>query len=149
MSSSIFLLLQIDINYYVIPTITILGEIINIFIVILFSRRRQNSCTTFLLWAAVMNNVTITFSTIYNLYSWKHGDPALLSLAFCKLRFYIPQVCSQTARYLIVLACIDRFVLTTNRAHFSQVLNRPLVTQCLTGVVFILWCIFLTYYFFF
>jgi ABC-type Fe3+-siderophore transport system permease subunit len=66
MSSSIFSLLQIDINYYVIPTITILGEIGNIFIVILFSRRRrQNSCATFLLWAAVMNNVTITFSTIY------------------------------------------------------------------------------------
>ncbi|CAF3317397.1 unnamed protein product [Rotaria socialis] len=103
MSSSIFSFLQLQVNRYVIPIIITLGNIGNAFIIILFNKRRNNSCSTYILWAAVMNSASIT------LYSVNHGDPALYSLIFCKFHPYIPQVISQTARYLTILACIDRF----------------------------------------
>ncbi|CAF3411423.1 unnamed protein product [Rotaria sp. Silwood2] len=142
MPSSIFSFLQLQVNCYVIPTIIILGDIGNIFIVILFNRRRKNSCSTYILWASIMNSVAITFNVIYTLYSVNYGDPTLRSLIFCKFRPYIPQVFSQTARYFFILACIDRFVLTINHSYF-RVISRPFVVRCLMGIVFIFWLIFL------
>ncbi|CAF3687528.1 unnamed protein product [Rotaria socialis] len=85
MSSSIFSFLQLQVNRYVIPIIITLGNIGNAFIIILFNKRRNNSCSTYILWAAVMNSASIT------LYSVNHGDPALYSLIFCKFHPYIPQ----------------------------------------------------------
>jgi hypothetical protein len=144
MSSSIFSFLQLQVNRYIIPTIIILGDIGNILILILFSQRRKNSCSMYILLAAVMNSVAITFNVIYTLYIVNYGDPTIYSLILCKLRPYIPQVFSQTARYLNILACIDRFILTTNQTYF-RVISRPFITRCLMGIVFIFWLIFLTH----
>ncbi|CAF2055309.1 unnamed protein product [Rotaria magnacalcarata] len=136
MSSSIFSFLQFQVNRYVIPIIITLGNIGNAFIIILFNKRRNNSCSTYILWAAVMNSASIT------LYSVNHGDPALYSLIFCKFHHYIPQVFSQTARYLTILACIDRFVLTIHTSYF-RVISRPFVVRCSMGNIFVFWLIFL------
>jgi hypothetical protein len=140
----VFPFLQLQVNRYVIPSIIILGDIGNIFIVILFNRRRKNSCSTYILWAAVMNSIAITFNVIYTLYSINQGDPTIYSLIGCKLRPYIPQVFSQTARYLTILVCIDRFILTINHTYF-RFINRPLVVRYLMISVFIFWLIFLTH----
>jgi hypothetical protein len=67
-----------------------------------------------------------------------------LALTLCKLRFYLPQIFSQTARYVTVVACINQFILTTNHAHLFRTVNRPSVTRYSIGIVFIFRCIFIT-----
>lgn len=95
----------------VVAIIIILVDLGNIFFVLILCRRHKNSYSTYNLWAAVVNSIAIIFNLIYKLYSATCGDPTVCSLIFCKFRPYISQVFSQTARYLTVMACIDRFVL--------------------------------------
>ena len=140
MSLSIFSFLQLQVNRYIIPIIIILGNVGNILIVILFHRRRKSSCSMYILWAAVMNSAAITFNIVHTLYTVNHGDPITSSLLFCKLRFYIPQIFSQTARYLTILACIDRYFLTTNHTYFRRI-SRPFIVRRLIVIVFIFWLI--------
>jgi hypothetical protein len=142
MSSSIFSFLQLQVNRYVIPTIIIFGDIGNLFIVILFSRRRKNSCSMYILWAAVMNSAAITFNMIYTLYLVNYGNPTIHSLILCKSCPYIPQIFSQTARYFSILACIDRFLLTTGHVYF-RIISRPFIARRFIVTIFIFWLVFL------
>lgn len=144
MPASIYGYLQRQLNRYVVPTIIILGDIGNIFVVILFNRRRKNSCSTYILWSAIMNSIAITFNIVYTLYIVNNGDPTPYSLVLCKIRPYIPQVFSQTGRYFTILACIDRFILTISHNKFRSI-SRPIVVRCLMGSVFIFWIVFLSH----
>jgi hypothetical protein len=138
MSSSVLPLLQVQLTLYGSYIILIFGNIGNAFIVILFSRHRQNSCSTYLLCAAFINSVFITFNISLSMYTINYGDPTIHSLVFCKLRLYFIHVWSQIAKYLIVLSCVDRFVLTNNNAHFRAI-NRRIATRCIIGIVIIFW----------
>jgi hypothetical protein len=89
MSSSVLPLLQVQLNRYGLPLILILGNIGNVFITVLFSQRRRNSCSIYLWWAAVMNSAFITFNIPVSLYSTEYRNPTLDSLAFCKIRLYL------------------------------------------------------------
>jgi hypothetical protein len=57
---------------------------------------------------------------------------------FCRLRFYSGHVWSQIARYMIVLACINRYILTTNNVRL-QVITRPVVMRSIVASVVIFW----------
>jgi hypothetical protein len=138
MSSSVLPLLQDQLNRYALPIILILGNVGNAFIVILFNKHRQNSCSMYLILAAVMNSAFITFNIPISRYAIDFVDPTSLSLPFCKVRFYLYHAWGQIARYLIVLACVDRFVLTSNHAWF-RVINSPSVIRCIIGILFIFW----------
>ncbi len=89
-----------------------------------------------------MISVAITFNIIYNLYLVNYRDPIIHSLIFCKFHLYISQIFSQTARYLAILACIDRFLLTTGHAYF-RIISRPFIGRCFIVTVFIFWLVFL------
>jgi hypothetical protein len=138
MSSSVLPLLQDQLNRYALPIILILGNVGNAFIVILFNKHRQNSCSMYLILAAVMNSAFITFNIPISRYAIDFVDPTSLSLPFCKVRFYLYHAWGQIARYLIVLACVDRYVLTTNNVYF-RAMNRPSVARYTIGSVIVFW----------
>jgi hypothetical protein len=82
-------------------------------IVILSSNRthRTNSCSLYLLAAAVFNLIAINFGLVTTLYALDHQDPATMSVFFCKTKTYITHVVFNVSRWLVVLACADRFAL--------------------------------------
>jgi hypothetical protein len=141
MSSSVLIFLQAQLTHYGMPLILILGGIGNIFNVIIFGQRRHNSCSMYLLCAALMNFLATTFGLSILLYTFDHMEAANSSLSICKSRFYISHAWGQTARSFIVLACVDRYVLSSNDARF-RVVTRPLLIKCIIGFVFIFWHIF-------
>ncbi|CAF0954226.1 unnamed protein product [Adineta steineri] len=141
MSSSLLPLLQVQLNQYVLPIIIILGNIGNAFIVVLFIQHRRNSCSMYLILGAIMNSAFMTLNIPITLYTINYGDPTIRSLSFCKIRFYLYHVWGQIARYAIVLACVDRFIMTSNYARL-RVMNRYSLVKWIIGIVCIFWHIF-------
>jgi hypothetical protein len=141
MSSSLLPFVQVQLTRFGLPTVLILGNIGNGFIVLLFSKHRKNACSMYLLSGAVMNIVYLTYNILLSLYTSYYNDPTLLSPVFCRLRYYLSHVWGQMARYFIVLACIDRFVMTSIRAR-SRALSRPPIAWCLMAIITIIWHLF-------
>ena len=139
MSSMILPSLQNQFNRYGQSIILILGSIGNVFIIILFSRRRRHSsCSIYLLYAVVMNSAFILSNLSLNIFALDYGDPTVSIPSLCKIRYYTAHAWGQIARYLTVIACVDRFILTNNNARF-RFLNRPLVAQYVVGITVIFW----------
>jgi len=115
----------------------ILGSILNI---ILFSRKqlRQISCCTCMynnfkhlfekkntsildfLAASCANIVSLSWGIIPTLYSLNNVYPGSYSLAFCKIQGYLTHTSLQMTRVFLVLACFDRFALSSTNAYLRQ-----------------------------
>ena len=68
MSSSTLTTIQNQLNLYGYSIFMILGNIGNVFIVIIFSRQRQNACSIYLISSAVVNIVYLTFNGIVSIF---------------------------------------------------------------------------------
>lgn len=117
---------------YGMTTYLILGNLGNLFNIIIFCQlnHRKSSCSLYLLMASIMNIFILNFGIIPTLYSLDHPNPELISIAFCKLRLYLLHSFLMISRSMIVLACIDRFTLSspTKQLHgFGQ----PKIAICL------------------
>jgi len=124
MSASSLPVLQRYLNQYGMPICLILGNIGNTFIIFILKKRQQNACSMYLLNAAIMNIIFLTFNILLLTYTYNYGDPTSQSLIFCKLRRFLLHVVGQISRYFIVLACIDRFAVTSLRAGL-RTLSQP------------------------
>ena len=116
MSSSILSIIQTQLSLYGYPIFMVLGDIGNVFIVIIFSRQRQNPCALYLISSAIVNGVYLTFLGLAQIFPFYYGDGTIGALVFCKLYTYILNVLGQIPKTLVVLACVDRFMITNERA---------------------------------
>jgi hypothetical protein len=93
----------------------ILGNFGNLFNITIFCQasHRKNSCSLYLLFASIMNIFIINFGVIPTLYSLNHIDPETYSIIYCKLRLYLLHSTLMISRSMIVLACIDRFAISS------------------------------------
>ncbi|CAF3942406.1 unnamed protein product [Rotaria sp. Silwood1] len=94
--------------------------------IIILSRRqfRITSCCNYLLAASVVLLILICFGSAANLYALDHPDPMTTIRAFCKSRPYIVQSTVMMGRWLVAIACIDRYALTSRSSRirkFAQV----------------------------
>jgi hypothetical protein len=96
----------------------ILGNIGNLFIVLIFLRQRQNPCTIYIMSAAIVNSLYVTYYLLISVFPMNYRDGTLSELAACKLIIYTSNVLGQLPRTMIILACVDRFMITHNRATF-------------------------------
>ena len=96
----------------------ILGNIGNIFIVILFSRHRPTACSIYLLSSAIVNFVFLTVNGYFQIFPFNYSDGTIRVIIFCKISAYILNILGQVAKTLLVFACIDRFLITSDRASF-------------------------------
>ncbi|CAF1407593.1 unnamed protein product [Adineta steineri] len=94
---------------------SILGDIGNIFIVIIFLQHKQNACAIYLISAAILNSIYITFNRFVQYFPFYYSDETLRAFVLCKIRLYLPSIIGQLAKTMIVFACIDRFMITNNR----------------------------------
>lgn len=133
-SSPLLLLVQTQLTRYGMTSILILGNIGNIFVAFLFSAHRKNACSMYLLGTVIMNNIFLLSNIPLQVYVVNHGDPTLSSLISCKLRYYLPHVWGQMARYFLVLACIDRFAMTSANVRL-RAFSRPSTARYLMSII--------------
>ena len=141
MSTSLLPVIQTELNRYGLSLILILGIIGNSWIIIIFRQHRQKSCSMYLLWASVINNLYLLFAIPPTIYTLSYGDLNSRSVIYCKLRFYLTHTLGQTARYFLILACIDRFILTTNTVRFRYLIQ-PSTARYFMILIFLFWHIF-------
>ncbi|CAF4743260.1 unnamed protein product [Rotaria sp. Silwood2] len=92
-------------------------------------------------WASIINNLYLLFAIPPTLYSINYGDLNSRSLIYYKLRFYLTNTLGQSARYCIILACINRLILTTMNAYF-QIFIQPTNARYLICIIFLFWHLF-------
>jgi len=96
----------------------ILGNIGNLFIAIIFTRYRQNACALYLISSAVVYSICLTFEGIIGIVILYYSNRTTHTITFCKIYSYIINVIGQVPKTMIILACIDRFLITSTRANF-------------------------------
>ena len=111
-AAEIISLVQNNFTRYGLSTLLALGNFGTICNIAIFYRsraHRTNSCSLYLLAAACFNLVAINFGLVTIIYSLDHQDPTTVSEAFCKSKVYVLHVLFNTSRWLVVLACADRY----------------------------------------
>ena len=141
MSSSTLTTIQTQLNLYGYSIFMILGNIGNVFIVIIFSRQRQNACAIYLISSAIVNSVYLTFNGFVQIFPFYYGDGTIRAIIFCKIYTYILNVLGQIAKTMVVLACIDRFLITSDRASF-RAFSTPKRAKYLIFFSIIFWSLF-------
>jgi hypothetical protein len=141
MSSSILKTIQNYLIVYGYSISMILGNIGNVFIVIIFSRQRQTACAIYLICAAVMNIFFVTYSSIAEILLFYYPDRMAGVTIFCKLYRYIVYIVGEEADTMLVLACIDRFLITSDRDNF-RAFSTPKRAKYLIFFSFIFWTLF-------
>jgi hypothetical protein len=142
MSTTLLPIIQAELNRYGLSIIFILGIISNSLIILIFSKHRRKSCSMYLLWASVINNMYLTFAIPSTLYTISYGDLNSRSLVYYKLRYYLTNTFGQSARYFIILACIDHcIIIVNNNVHFRS-LTQPSTARYLMCLIFLFFGIF-------
>ncbi|CAF0791576.1 unnamed protein product [Adineta steineri] len=138
MSSRTLTAIQTQLNFYANPTVAILGGIGNIFVTIIFTRQHQNACSMYLVTAAIFNTFYLGFNRILQYFPFYYLDETARAFFLCKIRAYLPTVFGQVAKTMIVFACIDRYLITSNRVTF-RALSTPKRAKYLIVLSIIFW----------
>jgi hypothetical protein len=120
MSSSTLTTIQNQFNLYGYSIFIILGNVGNLFIMKLFSRQLQSACSIYLFSLAIINDLYLTLNCLVQLFPFYYGDETMGKFALCKIRTYLSHVLGQISKTMLVLACIDRFLITNNRTNFRS-----------------------------
>jgi len=119
--------IDVNISRYLLLIIFILGNIGSIFNVLVLTQRvyLQNSCSRYILASSVINLFVINIGVLFRMLALGfHIDPTTTSLFFCKFRVYITHLTTLLSRFYIVLACADRWAMTSTsvkRRAFSRI----------------------------
>jgi hypothetical protein len=63
-----------------------------------------------------MNIVYLTFNGFVQIFPIYYGDETKHAITLCKIYIYTLNVLGQEAKTMIIFACIDRFLITSDRA---------------------------------
>jgi hypothetical protein len=88
-----------------------------------------------------MNDLYLTFNSFVEIFPFYYADQTIRAFALCKIRFYFSNVLGQIAKTMIVLACIDRFIITNNRATF-RAFSTPKRAKLFICISIIFWLVF-------
>jgi len=118
MSSSTLTTIENGLTLYGNPIFLTLGNIGNVFIIIIFSGQRQSACAIYLTSSGVMNSLYLTFSGIASLVTYYYPEKTMGIMAFCKMYAFIVNIIGQIPKSMIIFACIDRFLITSDLPRF-------------------------------
>jgi len=145
MSTSILPTIQSEVSRYGYPILMILGNIGNVFTVIIFSEYRRSTCAIYLIILSIINSVYVTFNYYLKVSPVYYGDETIFEFAICKLFAYLQNIIGQIGNTMIILAAIDRLMITSNRATFRafSTLKRA---KWLIIFSIIFWLLFLSFF---
>ena len=104
------------IRTYLYPICLTFGCIGNIFILIIFNQQRTNVCSLYLRVLAVMNFLYLLYSGFTQIFPASYINVTLKDIVLCKLQYYIPSALGQVGKSMLIYACIDRYMVTSERA---------------------------------
>ncbi|CAF1185342.1 unnamed protein product [Adineta ricciae] len=135
------LLVQQVLTRYDYPLIFLLGDFGNILNIFLFLRRRlrNTSCNIYFLASAFTNLVALNVGIISLLYVYE--QPSAVTLTYCKTRNYVLNISQQASRFLIVLACFDRFALCSTSAGLRKVCQVHIALRYIIPSIIVIWMI--------
>jgi hypothetical protein len=116
----------------------ILGNIGNVFIAIIFNRQRRSACALYLITSAVVNSFYLTLESIVSIVTLYYPDRTTRIIIFCKLYKYMLCSFGQVPKTTLLLACIDRFLITSDRPSF-RAFSTPKRAKYLIFFSFIFW----------
>ena len=91
-----------------------LGVVGNIFSCILFMQTlyRRTPSSIYFCSLSIVATMHLVWSVAPFIYTLNHIDPQIQSLFYCKVRLYGSHVFGLCIRYIVVLACVDRYFVT-------------------------------------
>ena len=119
----------------------ILGCFGNVFIMIIFGRQRQSACSIYLLSSAIANILYLILNGFIQIFPYDYTNATSNAFVFCKIYIYIRSIVGQVTKTLITLACIDRYLITSDRATF-RAFSTPKRAKQIIGFCIIFWTIF-------
>ena len=140
MSTSSLPYIQNEMNFYGYPILLTVGDIGNIFILILFNRQRSNACSIYLMNSAVANILYLTIGGFFKIFSYSYTDQTLRSIILCKLSNYTPSFLGQVTKTLLIFACIDRYMITSRSATL-RAFSTAKRAKYFTFGIYIFWAI--------
>jgi hypothetical protein len=138
MASSLVTIIQADLILYGYSIGMLIGTIGNAFVIRILSRQRENACSIYLLSAAIVNIVYLIFYGFTQIFPVNYKDATSTAFALCKTYLYIAGVLGQLAKTLLVLASIDRSLITNDRATV-RALSTPKRAKYLMFFAVIFW----------
>ena len=135
MSSATYLAsLQAIFTRYGMSTYVAFGNVGNFLAIAVFSQReqRRNPCSLYLLSMAIFNLICLDVGIIPIIFSLDHLDITTVSIVACKLQFYIRHASFQMMRTCKVLACIDRFALSSMQVRIRSFSQRHVAIRLIT-----------------
>lgn len=116
MSSPTLTTIQNQLNYYTNAVFVIVGNIGNVFIILIFTRQHTTACSTYLKSSAAVNFIFLMANAYFQMFPFNYSDGTNGSIIFCKVSAYILNVFGQLSKTILIFACIDRFLITSERA---------------------------------
>lgn len=135
-----FVFITNQINNYAYRIFMPFGIIGNLLIIILLSRQRQNACALYLISSAAINNIHLLFTGFVYIFPVDYSDQSIGKQVMCKMQMYIPSCTGQIPKMLLILACIDRYLITSENAHY-RALSTSRRAKYLIVFNIILWAI--------
>jgi hypothetical protein len=106
---------------FLILIVGVLGEIINIIVLLSLKTFRQNSCAFYLTIKSIFNIGQLLLGLSSRILITGFGiDWTLTSLAYCKFRIPFLQLCSLMSYTCLCLATIDQYFATCTRRRWQQ-----------------------------
>ena len=119
------------------PILTTLGTVSCILSLAVFSKKnlRKSPCTIYLI-AYHIASLLLIYATVLpqTLAKGYNVDPASYNLAFCRFRFYATLLFDALGPSYLVLASVDRILLTSRNALTRQRSTSPLAYVCILFV---------------
>ncbi|CAF1078804.1 unnamed protein product [Adineta steineri] len=120
--------------------IGIWGNLLNVYI---FSRPhlRRNTCVLCLLISSFLNLIILIFGVFLRCLMGYNIDLTYNASIFCPMRYYLIYVCQSGSLWLIVLACVDRYLSSSLNMTYRQWMNRKRTNRIILFIlIFSLLC---------
>ncbi|UJR27707.1 hypothetical protein I4U23_008984 [Adineta vaga] len=123
-------------NRYGTLSLFIIGIIGNLLSIYIFSRThlRRNTCVLCLLLSSCFNLIILIFGVLLRCLMGYDIDLTYYSSIFCSIRYYLIYVSQSTSLWLIVLACLDRYLsssLNLSRRRWINLQRTYYITLCI------------------
>ena len=128
--------IQQNLTRYGFPLLLALGNVGNVLFVLIFCKKshRNNPCSLYLIVSAIASTIGLNWGLGTNLNAiYQTLDPFTVSLVLCRTRGYILQLTFVVHRTMILLACIDRYVLSSPRAKIRAYSKPKLAMKLIAG----------------
>ena len=148
--ANILMILQLVEKYLyqiVSPIVIFMGLVGSIFNVIVFKQKslRKSPCTIYFITYNVLNFIYMFASFLsLSLDVGFHIDPSVSNMSCCRLRIYITIVLNILSPFCLILASIDRILVTSPNALTRQKSTFRLAYMSLFGGI-LFWCLFHTH----